>query len=354
LGEEELKPIVDMSRVRADIVKQSKKWISEGQELQKQFFAEHPPVGIDFVDLMRRVSIGNHRYLRGEDTKGLVTDDEILYYTKLSRYVSEGFAYVDDPIPTDVEVTSVDANGVSVEWQDCGVPDPDKVILYFHGGSFISGSARNHRIMTFEIGRLCKTRILSVDYRLAPEYPFPAQLEDALNVYTYLLDNGISPSSIVLMGFSAGGAILLSLLGKLKETDGDFPAGAVLKSPATDLSTVTPLTRKNAALDPSMGDGGMFMFRQAYIADGDPINPLISPVYADMSGYPPLLVQVGTNEFLYKQCRQLVVNAKNVGVEATLQEFPDMVHTWHLLELPEKHDAFEKITEFVEARFSSV
>ena len=250
-------------------------------------------------------------------------------------------------------MTSVDANGVSAEWQDCGAPNRETVILYFHGGSFIAGSARNHRIMTFEIGRMCKTRLLSVDYRLAPEHPFPAQLEDAFNAYTYLLDCGISPSNIVLMGFSAGGTISLSLLGKLKETEGEFPAAAVLKSPATNLSTVTPLTRKNAVLDPSMGEGGTFMFRQAYIGDSDPTNPLISPVYADMSGFPPLLVQVGTNEMLYDQCRRLVANAKNVGVKATLQEFPDMVHTWHLMDLPEKHDAFEKIAEFVGARLST-
>lgn len=349
LGEEDHSPTYDLSRVRDDIIEQALKFVPEGQMLQEQFMTEHPHTGIDFSGFLERKRIGHQRYLRGEDATGLISEDETLYYAKLSRYVSEGYTYVKEPIPEDVIVTHVDVNGVPAEWQDCGSPDMDKVILYIHGGSFVSGSAKNHRILTFPIGRLSRTRVLSIDYRLAPEHPFPAQLEDTINAYSFLLDSGTPPSHIILMGFSAGGTIVLSLLGKLKEEGWNFPAGVVLKSPATDFSSTYPSYVENASLDLTIGEGGRFLNILAYISAGDPTDPLVSPIRADMSGYPPLLVQVGTHEVLYDECKQLVENARSVGVEATLQEFPEMFHSWYLLNIAETHDAFEKIADFVRA-----
>ena len=184
------------------------KWGAESQNLQKEFFTKNPPVGIDVPDLMRRIRIGNRRFLNGEDTGGLISGDEILYYAKMTRYLGDGYSFANEPIPDDVVCTKVDANGVPAEWQDCGTPTMDKVILYFNGGGFITGSVKSHRCMTFPIARLCNARVLGVDYRLAPEHPFPAQLEDAINAYTFLLDNGILSSDVVLMGLSAGANII--------------------------------------------------------------------------------------------------------------------------------------------------
>jgi monoterpene epsilon-lactone hydrolase len=127
-----------------------------------------------------------------------------------------------------------------------------------------------------------------------------------------------------------------------------YPAGAVLKSPATDLTgRVTASIRENAPIDPILSDAGLFLYIQAYVGERDPSDSLISPAYAEMSGFPPLLVQVGTNEMLYGQCKALVESARHAGVDATLQEFQGMVHTWQLMDIPEAHDAFEKIGESV-------
>ncbi len=347
MGEEDLKLIVDLSRVRADIVEQLMKWVPESEQLQREFFSKHPPVGIDVQDLMRRIRIGNRRFLRGEDTEGLVSDEELLYFAKLNRYCEDGYSFVNEPIPDDIECTEVDAGGVPAEWQDCSDPDMDKVILYFHGGGYMAGSIKDHRCMTFQIGRLCRTRVLSVDYRLAPEYPYPAQIEDAVKAYKWLLDGGTPSSNVILMGLSAGGSLSLSLLVKLRELGLDLPAGAVLKSPATDFASFSDSVRDIAPLDPLLCDAGLFLMMQGFVGDADAMDPLISPIYADLGNLPPLLIQVGKNEMLYDHCRMFAEKAKDAGVDVTLQEYPDMVHAWHLMDLPETHDAFEKIAAFV-------
>ncbi len=352
MGEEDPTPIVDLSRVRADIAEQVMKWIPESQKLQGEFFSEHPPVGIDVQDLMRRIRIGNRRILRGEDTTGLVSDEELLYFAKLNRHCDNGYSFSNEPIPDDIECTGVDAGGVPSEWQDCSDSDMDRVILYFHGGGYMTGSIKDHRCMTFPIGRLCKTRVLSVDYRLAPEHPYPAQIEDAVKVYKWLLDGGTPSSNVILMGLSAGGSLSLSLLVKLRELGLDFPAGAVLKSPATDFTSFPDSIRDNAPLDPLLGDAGLFLMLQGFVGDADAKDPLISPIYADLGNLPPLLIQVGMNEMLYDHCKMFTEKAEDAGVDVTLQEYPDMVHAWHLMDLPETHDAFEKIAAFVGARLA--
>ena len=353
LAEDNQKLIVDHTRVRPDIIEIFKKLAPESQQLQMEFITKNPPVGIDLEDISRRIRIGNQRYMQGEDTEGLVSHEEILYIVKMNRYVTDGYSAMNEPPPDDVVCIPVDAGGVSAEWQDCSEPDMDKVILYFHGGGYVSGSIKSHRCMTLPIGRVCNARILSVDYRLAPEHPFPAQLEDAVKVYKWLLENDIPSSNVVLMGFSAGGGISASLLLKLHELGIDIPAGAVLKSPGLSLTSNTESMRNNAPLDLTIGDAGLFMMGQAYFGNADPLNPLASPIYADLDSFPPILVQVGTNEMLYDHCKQFVEKARNAGIDATLQEFTDMVHTWHGLDLPESNDAFEKIGEFVRARFQS-
>ncbi|MGY5853884.1 MAG: alpha/beta hydrolase [Candidatus Thorarchaeota archaeon] len=346
LGEEDEKPIVDITQVRADIVKELMSVAPEAQQLRMEFLTKNPPVGIDLEDLSRRIRIGNRRFLRGDDTEGLVTDEEILYVARMNRYLNDGYSFMNEPHPDDVSCTQVDAGGVSAEWQDCSSPSMDKVILYFHGGGYIMGSIKSHRCMTLPIGRVCNARILSVDYRLAPEHPYPAQLDDAVKVYQWLIDTGIQLSNVVLMGFSAGGGISLSLIVKLHDLGIELPAGIVLKSPGIDFS-VSESMRTNAPLDPAIGDAGFFMMRQAFIGNADPKDPLVSPIYADPTLFPPLLLQVGSNEMLYDQGRMFVEKAKAAGVNATFQEFPDMVHGWYGMEIPEAKDAIEKIGVFV-------
>ncbi|MGY5874828.1 MAG: alpha/beta hydrolase [Candidatus Thorarchaeota archaeon] len=344
--EDNEKPFVDLTRVRADIVEGLMNLAPEAQKLQTEFLTKDPPVGIDLEDTSRRIIIGNHRFLRGEDTKGLISDEELLYFAKLNRYINDGYSFVNDPLPDDVICAQVDAGGVSAEWQDCSNPTMDKIILYFHGGGYMIGSTKNHRYMTLPIGRVCNARILSADYRLAPEHPHPAQLEDAVKVYQWLLATGVHSSNIVLMGISAGGGLCVSLIVRLHEMGIDLPAGIVLKSPGIDFS-ISESMRTNAPLDPAVGDAGMFMMKQALLNDADPKDPRISPLYADVDFLPPLLLQVGMNEMLYDQGKLFVGKAKVAGVDATLQEFPDMVHGWHGMAIPEANDAIEKIGSFV-------
>ncbi|MGY5874821.1 MAG: alpha/beta hydrolase [Candidatus Thorarchaeota archaeon] len=325
----------------------------EAPKLRMEFLAKNPPGGIDLEDLSRRIRIGNSRARRGEDTTGLVSDEEILYYARLNRYLMERYSVMNKPIPEDVVCTQVDAGGVSVEWQDCSNPARDKIILYFHGGGYIMGSIKSHRYMTFPIGRVCNTRILSVGYRLAPEHPYPAQLEDAVQVYKWLLDTDILSSNLILMGFSAGGGIALSLLVKLRELGVSFPAGVVLKSPSVDLFSVSESMLANAPLDPALGDAAGFMMEQVFLGDVDPKDPLVSPINADLGSFPPMLLQVGSNEMLYDQGKMLVEKAKDAGVDATFQEFPDMVHGWHGMDVPEASDAIEKIGAFVRERLGT-
>ena len=353
LLEDDEKLIVDYTRVRPDIVEFFMGLLPDTQKLTMEFLTKNPPVGLDLEDLNRRIRIGNHRFLREESTEGLVSDEELLYWAEMGKYIMDAYSFANEPIPEDVKCTPVDAGGVSAEWQDCSNPDMDKVILYFHGGGYVRGSIRSHRFITFPIGRVSNSRVLSVGYRLAPEHPFPAQLEDALQVYRWLLESGVHSSNVIIMGLSAGAHLSLSLMVKLNELGMEMPAGVVLKSPATDYTSITESHRKNSPLDPFLGDIGIFLMVNAFVGDADPTNPLLSPVYADLSSFPPLLLQVGTNEVMYDQCRMFVEKAKDAGVDAILQEFPEMVHGWHLIKVPEANDAYEKIGDFVRARLGS-
>ena len=257
------------------------------------------------------------------------------------------------PLPGDITVTPVDAGGVKAEWVAAANADPGTVILYLHGGGYVIGSPASHRDLTQRLSRAAGARVLSVDYRMAPESPFPAAVEDAVAAYRWLLAQGADPKRMVISGDSAGGGLTLATLVALRDAGVALPAAAAPISPWTDLAMTGESLKTRAHLDPIitpdlLGSG----MAAAYIGSHDARNPLISPLYADYHGLPPLLIQVGESEVLYDDAARVAQKAKAAGVDVTFEPWPDMIHVWHLFSamLPEGQQAIERIGQFVRQR----
>ncbi len=219
----------------------------------------------------------------------------------------------------------------------------------------VLGSPNSHRLFTIALGQATKLRVLSVDYRLAPEYPYPVQLEDCTAAYKWLLSVGIKPENIIIARDSAGGNLTLTTLVKLRNDGIALPAGAVYLSSATDYTGSDELFFENAETDPVLADIWLFWWIPAYLAGADPSVPLISPLYADLKGLPPLLFQVSTYEMLFSDSKRLVDRAKAAGVNATLETWNDMIHVFQvfgLQELTETKEAIAKIGEFIQKLFN--
>lgn len=234
------------------------------------------------------------------------------------------------------------------EWVEADNPGPT-VILYLHGGAYISGSPRTHRPLTAELARRCRARVLALDYRQAPKFEFPAWMDDAVAAYRHLLDEGFRPGQVVIAGDSAGGNLTLVTLLRLRELKLPMPAGAVVLSPWTDLScsykSHTVNARQEAMLDPE----GLKALGRRHIGAHDPKNPLLSPAHADLAGLPPLMLHVGTTEILLDDSRAIKRNAKRAGVRLLYREWKEMPHVFplfHLL-LPEGRKALDQIADFV-------
>ncbi len=251
--------------------------------------------------------------------------------------------------------TNVDASGVPSEWcapRDGFAPGGAPVVLYLHGGGYVFGSTRTHAAIVARIALAARARVLTPNYRLAPEHPFPAAVEDAIAVYEWLLAAGVPASRIVVAGDSAGGGLTMSLLLRLREAKRPLPAGAVLVCPWVDHTAEGGSAVTNAPFDYAtieMADA----WREAYLPDGHDLrDPIVSPVYADLAGLPPLLVQVGAAELLCDQVRALAARAEDHGVDVKLQVAPDMIHVWHSFAdfFPDCQNAIEDIGAFVRAR----
>jgi epsilon-lactone hydrolase len=246
--------------------------------------------------------------------------------------------------------------GVPAEWivpQGQGVPSP-RVVLYLHGGSFNSGSIISHRTLAGNVALACKARSLLVDYRLAPEHPFPAAVEDALAAYEWLLAQGCDPGQIVVAGDSAGGTLALALLIHLRDQNRPLVAAAVCLSPAPDLTFSGESWGFNARKDLMLDVRKERKSVEIYLGGTDPRAPLASPYFADLSGLPPLLIQVGSHELLLSDSMRLADKARAAGVDVTLEVWPGMQHEWQFAAkiLPEGKQAIAHIATFVEAVFS--
>jgi epsilon-lactone hydrolase len=233
-------------------------------------------------------------------------------------------------LPEDVRVEGVDANGIAAEWTATPVADPSRVILFLHGGGYISGSLDSHRHMIAQAGREAQARTLSLCYRLAPEHPFPAALDDALAGYRFLLSSGFRAKRIVVAGESAGGGLAIAMLVSARDAGLELPACAWCSSPWVDLALSGRSMTTKAAVDPLISKPYLEELATAYLHGADPCTPLASPIHADLSGLPPMLIQVGSSETLLDDSIRLAAVAGAAGVRVTLEVWPDMIHAWHL------------------------
>lgn len=234
-------------------------------------------------------------------------------------------------------------------------PDPleGKMLFYIHGGGFISGSCQTHRMHVAKFALQTRLKSLVFDYRLAPENPFPAAVEDCVTAYKWVLEQGYSSQDIVIGGESAGGTLTLSLLLALKELNIGLPKAAFSISPVTDLRCGADSFQTNAKKDIAP-QGSWDVWTRLYIGDNDPTLPLLSPQMGDFTGLPPLHICVGTHEIHYDDCKQVAQKAREHGIEVTLSEWPNMVHAFPLLAplFPEARQALSEICEFVQRHSS--
>lgn len=256
-------------------------------------------------------------------------------------------------LPEGVEVLKDEIGGVPVEI----VTPPSHgagTFLYFHGGGYAIGSPASHRHLVGALAAASRTRAFALDYRRAPEHPFPAAVDDAVAGYRGLLDSGIAPGSIVLGGDSAGGGLTVAALVAIRDAGLALPAAGVCISPWTDLTNGGDSYRTHADRDPLVFQEDIDRWGAAYLAGADPRTPLASPLHADLSGLPPLLVQVGSEEVLLDDSRKLAARCEAAGVEAELEVWDEMIHVWHWFGeyLDEADSAVQRIAEFVSAHLA--
>ena len=259
------------------------------------------------------------------------------------------------PVADDITCESVDCDGVPGEWSMAPGSDASKVLLFFHGGGYCSGSILSHRRMVTEAGRAMWMRTLAIDYRRAPEHPFPAQHEDALTAWRFLRAQGIAANHIAVGGDSAGGNLSLSLVCRLRAASEALPGCAWLVSPWTDLTmSGTTLTTKDA-VDPLIHHGYLEELAEAYVPPPiDRRDPLISPLFGDLRGFPPMLIQVGSAETLISDATRLAEAAGIADVDVRLEIWPHMIHAWPVRNagLADGRRALAAAGEFVRARIA--
>ena len=249
----------------------------------------------------------------------------------------------------DVTTERVGAGGVPAEWVSAPGASEDRVLLYLHGGYYVIGSMRTHRVYLSRLSRATGARVLGLDYRRAPENPFPAALEDTLAAYRWLLSGGVDPKKVVIGGESAGGGLTMSACVALRYMGEPLPGAAVCISSWADLAHTGDSMISNADVDPTVTLERALEMSKLYLAGRDPRTPLASPVYADLRGLPPMLIMVGSIEVLRDDSVRLAQRAKEAGVDATLEIWDDMPHNWPMYAhvLPEGQQAVDRIGEFI-------
>ena len=235
------------------------------------------------------------------------------------------------PVADDVEFTAVDVNGLPGEYSMVPGSDPFRVLMFFHGGGYCSGSTQSHRRLVTEAGRAARMRTLALAYRLAPEHPFPAACDDAETAWRFLRNQGIRAANIAIGGDSAGAGLTLGLISRLRDAHEELPACAWLISPWTDLTVSGSTLASKAAADPLIHKEYLNELADAYLPAGmDRKDPRVSPLYADFRNFPPILIQVGSEETLLDDSTRLAAQAGAAAVAVTLEIWPHMIHAWPL------------------------
>ncbi|MDC0458013.1 alpha/beta hydrolase [Alphaproteobacteria bacterium] len=233
------------------------------------------------------------------------------------------------PLPENTKFKRILAGDVYAEWITCGDVDKDKTFMFIHGGGYYRGSIAATRATVARISAEAKVRCLSIEYRLAPEHPFPAAIYDTYTAYNWLIKEGLNPKNIIVSGQSAGGGLCLALLLKIKENNNIQPKGAVALSPWTDLSQSGKTMITNANIDPVISKKYLDRMANLYLYKTPSNTPLASPLYGDLTGLPPMLVQVGSAETMLDDSKRFVEKAKEAKVDVQIEVWKDMFHGWH-------------------------
>jgi monoterpene epsilon-lactone hydrolase len=256
------------------------------------------------------------------------------------------------PVPEDVQVTRVTAGRAPAYWLAAPGVVPGRVLLFLHGGGYELGSLRSDGELAARLGRAGRIQVLFVEYRLAPEHPFPAAIDDVVAAWRWLrTDQGLNARSIAVAGDSAGGGLAAALLVATRDAGEELPAGAVLMSPTVDLTSSGASMTERADQDPISTPATLRQFASDYLAGADPKTPLASPLFASLSGLPPLLIQVGTADLLLSDSERLASAAAEAGVDVTLHIGEGLPHVFQImLGTPEAAEATEQIGGFLRAR----
>ena len=233
------------------------------------------------------------------------------------------------PLPENTKFKRILAGDVYAEWITCGDVDKDKTFMFIHGGGYYRGSIAATRATVARISAEAKVRCLSIEYRLAPEHPFPAAIDDTYTAYNWLIKEGLNPKNIIVSGQSAGGGLCLALLLKIKENNNIQPKGAVALSPWTDLSQSGKTMITNANIDPVISKKYLDRMANLYLYKTPSNTPLASPLYGDLTGLPPMLVQVGSAETMLDDSKRFIEKAKEAKVDVEIEVWKDMFHGWH-------------------------
>ena len=257
--------------------------------------------------------------------------------------------------PLKTKVQGYEINDIPAEWITQKNQIEDRAILYLHGGSYNAGSLNTHRSLAARIGKVSCSPVLTIDYRLAPENPFPAALEDAISAYNWIIDyKKIPPNNIIIAGDSAGGGLTLAALLKLKDDKKILPAGAVCLSPWTDLAITGDSVKTKKDEEIMLSESEAQQSADLYLKDVDREHPYASPLYADLKGLPPIFIQTGTAEIILDDSTRFAEKAEEFGVSVTLDLWQGMFHAFQIFGnlMPESKKALEKIGEFIKKIFS--
>ena len=251
-----------------------------------------------------------------------------------------------NPIADDVSIEEVMIGEVNADWVSVPESDANKAVLHLHGGGYVIGSNVGYREFGSRLARATGSRVLVLNYRLAPENTFPAAVDDAVAAYHYMLEQGITPGNIMISGDSAGGGLAVATLVALRDQGANLPACATAFSPWVDLECTGDSEVPGAVDDPMVALDALHDFANQYAA-GELRNPLASPLHANLGGLPPLLVFVGTREILRDDAIRIVDNAQAAGVDASLEIGDELIHVWQVFPLPEAAESLEKVGNFM-------
>jgi len=347
-------PITDISKIsRSEILEFYEIRQNFQAQVNKAFFNSVVYTEEDYNSIWEKLDTLNSRWLNGEEVKNMLTMKEKLLLAEHLRFYMEYNAdYMEQlfPFTDDIIRKPVNAKNVPCEWFSYRGARKDRVILYFHGGGHIMGSSNSHKFLTLKLAKITNMKVLGVNYRLAPEEPHPAALEDCVSVYEWLLFSGLKPKNIIIIGSSAGGYYTLMTLLKLRDNGKPLPAGAICLSPSTDMTITGDSIYKNCSIDIILGDLGYVWWVESHLAGKNPSDPSVSPLHANLKNLPPILLQVSTSEMLFDDSKRFYERAKNAGVDISMQTWDDTLHVFHnfLPDSVETIEAMEKIKKFTE------